>query len=192
MPIWRQEWEDYFPLRSGDAPVADPVNDFNRIYLDGSNSLRMVEPDGTDVALGGGGGGSPSAATIRMSTSPDLSSTQLMPFDTVLVDTDDYFDTISGKFTIPAGKAGLFLVGAEAGIGDASTSLGATQCELSINNSGDDRGTNQEIGFSLNATNCGLMQLDDGDQLNARLLFDGDGTVTAFGNQCKFWLVKIT
>lgn len=138
-----------------------------------------------------GGGSVPSAATVRMSSSPTVNVGDVLPFDTALIDTDGYFDPITHLFTIPTGKGGGFLVGAEVGTG---TPGAATHLEVAVQNSGNDHNVSSAMPppFGLNVCASSLLQLADGDTLQCVLIFDGGGTMQAFSSQSEFWLVKVT
>jgi hypothetical protein len=145
------------------------------------------------VSGGSAGATATSCSTVRLTANATgLSTGATVPFNSALVDTDSYFDSVGNRFVIPAGKAGLFIVGFAA---EFFNMAGATRVTAVINNSGADINVNETSPIYTNAGDTAasaLLQLAVGNVLTARLTFDGGGTADVSKNLSGFWLVKVT
>jgi hypothetical protein len=134
-----------------------------------------------------------SCATVRLAANATgLASASTVPFDTTLVDSDGYFDSVGHRFVIPAGKAGLFLVGASLNMFNTGA---ATFLTCVLNNTGADVNANAQsnnAGGGGAVTDATLLQLAVGNVLTVRVNFDVAATIDVSKSISSFWLIKIT
>lgn len=98
---------DTFDFQQGDvvrssAQIVDPgaaVGDVLTVQADGS------------IAAAAGGGSQPVSAYVKLLNDAAVGDGSPVPFDAVQTDADGYWDAMNFQFVVPAGKAGVFLVG---------------------------------------------------------------------------------
>lgn len=143
----------------------------------------------------GGPGGSSSpvftGAIVTLAADQSVVSAATIPFDTVTVDTDSFFDAVSSSFVIPSAKGGLYILGAQILVNSGATGKTSMIAQLSANVA-----ANTDLPAVLD-TNDGavmvgsiLISITAGDTITPVVTYLGAGAISVQGgsNSSSFFL----